>query len=244
LSRPRCTTEAKGSQVPAYIVTFSDMVTLLLTFFVMLLSLANVQDPELFNKSRNAFIEYMRNCGLGMLEGKKTTAEFGKIKIKYCISDFDEDASVRTIDAKEEELRRIFKEISQSMTTKRSQIVAKKANFSVTNISFSPGEAWLNEPARMFLTQFAADLQQDTGSGEIKLYVLGLAGDEQTEKRQWILSAKRAQAVADFLNNILPSQFQGQVYSWGAGRGGLWVGENSLASEQSQILIAVLRTNN
>ncbi|MDD5011702.1 MAG: flagellar motor protein MotB, partial [Phycisphaerae bacterium] len=38
--------------VPAYIVTFSDMVTLLLTFFVLLISLAKMQDPEKFNAGR------------------------------------------------------------------------------------------------------------------------------------------------------------------------------------------------
>ena len=53
------------------------------------------------------------------------------------------------------------------METKRSQIVAKKNNFSVANISFSSGESQLNEPAKTFLTQFAADFQQDTASGEV-----------------------------------------------------------------------------
>jgi len=31
------------------------------------------------------------------------------------------------------------------------------------------------------------------------------------------------------------------VYSWGAGSGGAWVGEDSMVSEKSQILIAILR---
>ena len=144
---------------------------------------------------------------------------------------------------KKEKTRRVFKKITRVMEAKRSQIVAKKNDFSVTNISFSPGESQLNEPAKKFLTQFSVNLQQDIGPGEVKLYVLGLARDEQTEKKQWILSARRAQAVADFLKRLLPSQLQCPVYSWGAGPGGCWVTRDSPVSKRSQILIAVLRVN-
>lgn len=232
-----------NAKVPAYIVTFSDMVTLLLTFFVMLLSLASVQDPELFNVSRDAFVEHINSAGLGTLLHRKMTHDFGEEKVKYFIRKPDNDLIVRTIDAKEENTRRIFKKISRTMETKRSQIVAETNNFSVTNISFSPDESQLNEPAKKFLTQFAVNLQQDTGPGEVKLYVLGLARDERTEKKQWILSAMRAQAVADFLKRLLPSQLQCPVYSWGAGPGGCWVTRDSPVSRRSQILIAVLRVN-
>jgi len=243
LSHKQQVIEESGPKVPAYIVTFSDMVTLLLTFFVMLLSLASVQDPELFNVSRDAFVRHIDNGGLGMLLGHKITQGFGETKIKYFISEPDNDLIVRTIDAKEENARRIFKKISRTMETTRSQIVAETNNFSVTNISFSSGESQLNEPAKKFLTQFSVNLQQDIGPGEVKLYVLGLAGDEQTEKNQWILSAMRAQTVADFLKRLLPSQLQCPVYSWGAGPGGYWVTRDSPVSRRSQILIAILRVN-
>jgi len=233
--------EENRPSVPAYIVTFSDMVTLLLTFFVLLISLAQMQDPDHnFNKGREAFIKHMNTMGLGMLFGKKTTPEFETIKAKYYISNPDEDFAVRTIDAKEEGARRVFKEITRSMTTMPSRIVAKRTTFLMTNISFLRGKALLGEPAKKFLIQFATDLQQNSGSDEIKLYVLGLADDEQTEKEQWILSARRAQAVADFLNNILQLERRHSVYSWGAGPGSLWVGGDSSVSKQTQILIAVM----
>ena len=236
--------EGKGPKVPAYIVTFSDMVTLLLTFFVMLLSLANVQDPELFGRGRGAFLQSLQYLGLGMRGGQKPRANFGNVKIGYSISSPDEFFKGRTIYAKEEEIRRIFKDVSRSMKTMPSQIVAKKANFSVTNIRFSRGDVRLDESAKRFLTEFCLHLQgsqQNSGSGSVKLYVLGLAGDETTEKEQWILSAKRAQAVADFLQGVLPLGLGWSVYSWGAGPGGVWVGQDSPISKQSQILIAILR---
>ena len=61
--------ESAADEVPAYIVTFSDMVTLLLTFFVMLLSLATMQDPELLNKGRDSFVESLQALRSGHLHG-------------------------------------------------------------------------------------------------------------------------------------------------------------------------------
>jgi len=248
--------EENGPIVPAYIVTFSDMVTLLLTFFVMLLSLASVQDPELTDIGRNSFFESMRNLGLGMLSGKRQRPDLGNVKTRYFISKPDKLFEGRTINAKEEEIRRIFNKLSQSMKTLPSQVVAKKTNFSVTNIRFSQDHFDLNESARKFLRGFCRDLQQDAGRKPIELYVLGLAGGGRGEKEQWLLSARRAQTVADYLRDTLssapgfqrqPSLFKGQskwsVYSWGAGSGSDWVGRDSPISKHSQILIAVLRTS-
>lgn len=240
--RLRRKNEEEGPRVPAYIVTFSDMVTLLLTFFVMVLTLAE-REPHRYQLGRNSFIESMKKFGLGIFTGWKVTPDFGEIKVKYYVSDPDKESKIRTIDARKENLQTLFKRIAQSMKTTPSQIVAQKADFSVTNISFSSGGAQLNEPAKGFLTQFAANLEQSVGFQRVKLYVLGLAGDEEDEEEQWILSAKRAQAAADFLAGVLPSHLECPVYSWGAGSGGRWVTQDSLVSKHSRIMIAVLRVN-
>jgi len=86
--------------------------------------------------------------------------------------------------------------------------------------------------------------------------VLGLAYDGLTEQERWILSAKRAQAVADYLRDTLSGaggeqlrrsliggEAKWSIYSWGAGPGGDWVGRDSPISQQSEILIAVLRAS-
>jgi hypothetical protein len=61
------------------------MVTLLLTFFVMLLTLANMQDPSLFNVGRNSFLESLNKFGMGSLFGGYHNPLFGHVKIKYFI---------------------------------------------------------------------------------------------------------------------------------------------------------------
>ena len=256
MKRPRLTIEDGGPKVPGYIVTFSDMVTLLLTFFVMLLSLAQVQDPELFDSGRDAFIQSIRYIGLGVLFGKKEMPRFGEIKIKHSIDNPDETSVRRTVDAKAEELRRILEKLKQTTTIVSSQIIADRTNFSIAKVRFSPGRVELDEPARKFLRGFCLDLQQNAGRKPVELYVLGLASDGKSEKDKWLLSARRARTVADFLRDTLSLAGAGQsrsdltggqsrwpVYSWGAGPGGDWVGPDSPISKHSQILIAVLRAS-
>ena len=233
--------QESSPKVPGYIVTFSDMVTLLLTFFVMLLTLAEVQDPALFNKGRDSFIDSIRYIGLGVLFGRKDSPELGTVKLKYYTPEPDETFARRSIDANHERTRRLFKRLTELMTVIPSQIVAGKTDFALANIRFPKGQATLNETAKNYLTELCLDLQQDRGSEAIKLYVLGLSDDESTEQQQWILSAKRAHEVADFLRDNLSSITNWPVYSWGAGPGGQWKGRNSLFSKQSHILIAILR---
>ena len=170
----RQTTEEQGPKVPGYIVTFSDMVTLLLTFFVMLLTLADVQDPELFDKGRDAFLESLRYAGLGMFFGRQDMPEYGNPKYKHSVNSDDEDISgKRTIDARAEQIERIFEELKNSSIAIPKNIIAEKANFSLANVHFLPGKADLNESSKQFLTEFCRDLQYSSDTKPGILYVLG-----------------------------------------------------------------------
>ncbi len=240
-------------KVAAYIVTFSDMITLLLTFFVMLLSLATAQDDKMFHKGRDSFSYAIKSFGLGMLAGRRPKPDLGYYKVKYYINEPNETFKGRSINIKEEKIRKLFNELNRSMKSMPSVMAANKTDFTVTNIRFAQGDARLDEPAKQFLDGFSSQLQQNYGSRPVKLYVLGLANDQRAEKEQWILSAKRAKAAADYLRGILSSGSGSQiqrriggwsnwsVYWWGAGPGGDWVRHDSPISKQSQILIAVLR---
>jgi outer membrane protein OmpA-like peptidoglycan-associated protein len=226
------------------------MVTLLLTFFVMLLSLATVQDPEIYSQGRDSFVESIELFGLGVLYGREPKPVLNEVKVKYFIENPEKSLEKRTIAAREEQVRRIFEKLVKDMKAAPPQIVGKGTSFSVTDIYFSRGKAALNDSAKEFLKQFLVDLQQSAGARGMKLYVLGLARDVKKEKKQWILSAKRAKVVADFLQSELHTDSEAfggfgplsglPIYSWGAGPGGDWVGEGSPATAQSHILIAVL----
>jgi flagellar motor protein MotB len=239
-------------QVPIWIVTFSDMTTNLLTFFVLLVSLGTMRDDTL-NDSGKAptFIGELKR-GFGF----KQTLELGETKINYHISGQDELSDDRTIDAKEEDLRRVFEKIRQSTTVVPSRLVADTVHFSTANVYFETGQAILSEEGTKALTNFCMDLTQSRGREPVMLYVLGLAPDEKNEKKQWMLSALRAEAAARSLRDTLASMSDTQtqsnpllpqkeaiVYSLGAGPGGNWTGPQGPGFEKSHILIAILRQN-
>jgi len=248
----RAGTEEQGPKVPAYIVTFSDMVTLLLTFFVLLLSMASVQDPELFNKGRDSFWQSIRQQGLGVLFGSSGVPYFGYRKTKHESAASDEEYKGRSIDARMEQVRRVVRELSRDMTVVPSQIVGRRANFAITQIHFQPGRWTLDTAGQKFLAGFCRDLQQ-TASG--KIYVLGLCTDKSDQKQRWLVSARRAKAVAQCITKLLNPQAETgvenysfsasirewPVYWWGAGPGGQWVSGQGAVYRDSQVLIAVIR---
>jgi flagellar motor protein MotB len=231
------------------------MVTLLLTFFVLLLTLAEVQDPELFRRGRDSFWESIRLCGLGALLGSDIALELGDDMPKYPTTE-PETTEDRTIDAYRERLRRIFDRINESATTLPSQLVGQQLHFSVTSTQFAPGQAALDEPSKQALSRFCLDLRQNLDADRSTLYVLGLSGEEATEAQQWTLSARRAEAVARFLQKTLGKHVGDgasptteadapawRVFWWGAGPGGNWAGQDCPDPGQAQILIAVLKSD-
>jgi outer membrane protein OmpA-like peptidoglycan-associated protein len=220
----------------------------------MLLTLADTQDAGLYDKGRDAFLKSIRQMGLGMLSGRQNLPELGTDKIKYDIDEPDEEPDKRTIDAKAEEIRRIFERVKKSATAVPPEIVSKTKNFTPAKVHFQDGKAELDDSAKEYLTGFCNDLKRNTGREKITLYVLGLAPEEKYARRQWMLSAMRAEVVAKYLRTYISSMFGTQnqssvfgpppkwsVYSWGAGKGGDWVTRESPIYENSHIMIAILR---
>ena len=230
------------------------MVTLLLTFFVMLLTLADVQDAGFYDKGRDAFLQSIRYLGLGVLFGRKNSPDLGSNKTKYQIDEPEETPDRRTIDARKEELRRTFEKLKNEMKTVPSQITAKTNNFTPANVHFQPGQAVLNDSAKQYLSEFCTNLISGARRESLTLYVLGLAPEEKTEQEQLMLSAMRAEIAAKYLRAVLESLLDTQnqssvfgnrpewsVYSWGAGSGGEWAAPDGPGSKASDILIAILR---
>lgn len=215
------------------------MTTLLLTFFVLLLSMGHIRDETLFDQGQQLPLFFLQGVKAGF--GFKEPLDFGNAKAKHLI-DNPELPQGTTLDAKQERIKRLIRNVSRSMKTSPSQLKAERISFSVTSITFRPGQAVLDESATQYLSRFCQDLQQNADPAGIMLYVLGLAGSEATEQQQWMLSAQRAQAAAKYLQTAFQGRWQ--VYWWGAGPGGDWVGRDSPISQDCQVLIAVLKAGN
>jgi len=242
LSKNQAQIEEAPKGAPAYIVTFSDMITLLLTFFVMLLSLANTQDPELVDKGKDAFVRSIKGLGIGLGQGKPLKPKLGQEQTYHKTDMEDASSPDRLIDAEEEKIRRLFRKISKSMQAIPSQITSTETAFSPTNLKFSKNSYELDSNSANILNDFCSDLKQSQ-SKDIKLCVIGLASDVQDEKQRWILSAKRARVVSDLLKKTLKNKkLDYAVYNWGAADGGQWTNKDNPFSKELQILITILRS--
>ena len=203
-----------------------------------LLSLAEVQDPELFNKGRDSFVQSLQHCGLGALLTGNASPGLQHQKERHKTSENDPNTP-RTIDAQREQRRRAFERLSESMTTMPSQLVGQ-VDYTVLPVHFSQGQAQLPASAADTVWQFAQNLPPRTRSRKGTLYVLGLSESTQSLRTQWTVSAKRAEAVAVLIRKALP-EAQWDVLSWGAGSGRGWTGSMGDVADHAHVVVGVLR---
>jgi len=226
---------------PAYITTFSDMVTLLLTFFVLLLSLSKLQDAGLIAAARDSFVQRLTSLGLrGVLYGRNKPVEFDKFKMLYSVEK-PEQSDERTLDAKEAEIQELYQKLTKTVDALTPQVIGAKVAYLPKNIHFGPGQIELDSDQKELLSRDMARLAADLSERDVRIYVVGLARDELTEKSGWVVSAQRAEAVAACMRDMLPEGLGWQIYSWGVGDGGEWVSEEGQMAKESDILVAVLR---
>ncbi len=232
----------EAPRVAAWIVTYSDMVTLLLTFFVMLLSMAETQiDDHKFMAGRSSIRRALADFGMaGFLVSQKSGPEFQHPKPAYNIDEGEDEPENRSIDSQTEMLRRVLLEIERKMKISPSQIDGDSKAYLAMDIRFSPGSYVLNEKAHRELQLYWNQLQTTTAGQEPILYVLGLAADESNPTLQWSLSAQRAQAVKDYLDQLNDKDKKISIFCWGGGPGGEWTGQSGLTTRQTQIMIAMI----
>ena len=245
--------EEAGEKAPIWIISFADMISLLMSFFVVLLTMAHAKSGKLtdegegiFEATISGFKRSIEEFGLpDVFGGKKeqygTPGEalyFDSRKTYYGVE--GKENADRTIDAAEERLRRVFNQLGKHAKTCKSQLQWGQPDFVVTPITFKPGQFVLDASAKDFLTKFTTDLQESSAE-QLKLYIVGLASQETSEKQQWTISAKRAETVANFIRGNLPPGNQWAIYSWGAGAGNNWAVQDSVIAGQSPVFIGVVR---
>jgi len=250
--KPAAVPEEKGECAPLWIISFADMISLLMAFFVMLLTMATAKSGRLcnegegvFEKTLYGFRRSIEGFGVpGLFGSAGEVADFDSTRVYYPISDSNDSGVLRTIDAAEERIRREFLRLERHTRTYEAQVQGRNPNFLVPPITFATGQWTLDAPAQQHLSDFLANLK---GVGPLKgltVYVVGLASDEPDPRRQWSLSARRAEAAAQFLREGLPPNAGCRIFSWGAAAGGDWVKQDGPLSPQSRIALAVLRPDN
>jgi hypothetical protein len=234
------------NSVPTWIVSFSDMVTLLLAFFVLLQTFANVRDPDLFFVGQGSFRRAIAGLGLpAWLFGREDRPKRDFVKIKHPTDEGPpEHPKPKILDEEDEKIRKLFEDLKSEVTTIAMDLSETTVEVEATPIRFAASQAALDEPARAYLRRFAFDLRQTLDGRGVKLYVIGLAADAVGAREQWLLSARRAAAVeaclAELLASVGPDR-SWSVYSWGGGPGGPWCRNLGIIPERSSIVLAVVR---
>jgi outer membrane protein OmpA-like peptidoglycan-associated protein len=242
--------EEKGESAPLWMISFADMISLLMAFFLMLLTMANEQSGLLCNEgtgffkdSLYGFRQSMGGFGLRGLYGSASqNLKLDSLKVYYAINDANDPNVTRTIDAREERTRRVFSRLQVRTQTYPAQIQGRNPDFFVLPVTFAEGQWVLDESALQSLNAFAADLKGFAPVDQLHIYVVGLAPEVTNARQQWLVSARRAEVVANLLRDHLPSSTDCRVFSWGAGPGGDWIKKGSPISRRSHIAIALLRS--
>lgn len=243
--------EESGEKAPLWIISFADMISLLMAFFVMLQAMATEKSNEFLMNSSGRFEltigEFRRSIegfGIPNLLGKPATNQnFVSRQVKYRFDSPDPQPVITpAVDGHQESMRRIFSTLSRSSKTYRPQLTGSIRDFSFAPLRFADGTAVLDGDAQTWLKQYAANLGQMALTRGTRLYVVGFAPDATGSGGPWTVSEQRARNAAQFLRSQLPEKVREQIYWWGAGVGGEWSSGMGNASEKTHILFTFLRT--
>ncbi len=242
-----CNKKSDHKETPGWLVSFTDMITLLLSFFILLQAFARERDPDLFLKGRGGFRRAIAGLGIpDWLFGQRDTPFFGHPTHKHPMEEDKENLQMeRVIDAEDEKIRHFFDDLRRLGDTKVSDYEGEPVRLLNTPITFAPADADLDGSAKTFLLNFAADLRQRPSAAARYVHVIGLAPDETAPRTQWMLSAHRAMAVEAFLVRILPTELKDRgtrVDSWGGGPGESWHGKARQGPQRVFITLAIMES--
>jgi flagellar motor protein MotB len=236
-----------GSEhVPSWIMSFGDMITNMMAFFVMLQSFSHTQDAGMVSVGRGSFRQAVAGIGLpGWLYGGDDKALQGNHKVKYPTDEAPEDdPKNRVIDADGERIRKAFQDLRSEMETTTSDVNQEPLRAEATPVHFAQGRAELDDFAKGQLKRLAFDLQQTIRTDSVRLYVIGLATDVSDPVQQWTLSARRAHAAEECLAQVFAGRPGGKgwgVSSWGAAGGDAWCRKQGFTVGQTSIVVVVVK---
>ncbi len=193
--RKKKKSSGNGEGTPAWLITFSDCMTLLLTFFVLLISMASLTHQRKKELVMTSITQYfgMGSQSLNIL-GKKTTPELIE---PGPMEDLDEYEKLKNL------LWENLKEDVEILENRFSYIISIRAE-----VLFKPKSAELTEKAKKILEQAVPIIKKlkypiliagHTSSGLKELGEEIIKGPKNGFSSSWKLSLDRALTVYKFL---------------------------------------------
>lgn len=176
---------------PAYMVSFADMMTLILTFFILLVSMAKEQDLGLLAKGLGSFVVAIESHGLnGILDGNEKAMVFEHMRRRFNLPpEEDPERREEHMDAADLELLR-----AEALEGLQPHKAITQPMIAV----FEPGSHVLTEGAKRYLDRIAGTLKPSFG----QLLLLEGHADPRIDASSGdlrFLAFQRAGAVREYL---------------------------------------------
>lgn len=179
--------KVKKKGAPAYMVSFGDMMTLILCFFILLVSMAKDQDYGLMAKGIGSFVMSVRTMGLtGILDSSEKERIFDEMRRRFNLPPEPDPERLASHDeASAQELTRA--ELVEAMQPRPERTIAQVA-------VFEAGSATPLNASRAYLRELEDVLRPHSGE------VLVLEGHAlESGRPDALLAQQRAETVRDLL---------------------------------------------
>jgi len=235
-----------GPEVPVWIVSFSDMVTLLLAFFVLLQVFAHERDPRLFQVGQGSFRRAIAGFGLSVfLEGHRPRIRRSFYVRRYPMEEARERTAdhQRNTDEQKQKIRELYDIARRQMRAEAVDVPQRPQEVQPLQVPFEDGQ--LTPAGRKALDEWVLAFAQSGLAGrDVRVYVIGLAREGTWAQRQR-RSARRAQAARAHVARALGQAMGRQVgpetlRCWGAAAGGAWSDLLGADANRATLILVVL----
>lgn len=199
--RKRKTSEKAASGAPAWMITFSDMVTLLLTFFILLYSVSNV-DAQKF-KNISASLQAVLSGGSGILEAQESPTELPVDDPEKLVDEILDNTKIK------ESTLRMYEQVKGYIEEKGLEAdVSVSLNRSGVFVDikevilFEPGEASLKAGGQEILDNLEGLFLKFENEIVVEGHTDNVPMRSQAYPTNWELSAGRALAVVRYLSEV------------------------------------------
>lgn len=192
----------EGTPVGSWMVTFSDMNTLLLTFFVLLFSMSSLSTDtfdEMFKPSKGDSLgllnEDTRAYASKLIFDPRPVLPKGVVRSALNVFRDESDIPGETINIPDG----VQFDIIDAETGVLSIVLADR-------LLYAPGQTTLSEESREFLTKFRRFLHKIFDVLPRRVVIEGHTDNTAPEEERFVVSAQRAEAVLEFIlaDNTMP----------------------------------------
>ena len=227
MGRPKPKQEEAKKGAPMWMATFSDLVTLLLTFFVLLLAMANFDDSAKVDAVLLSIREALGGEGIdqALLEEALSNAS------NMPKPDQNEESASEPIEA------RLREAMSEHISDDLMRMVHNEQEVRIRldeRVFFAPGSAVLHPSAYAVL----ADVGSVLADTDLGVRVEGYADGNGDEESNWRLSSERSLAVVMALREKGPIPGDRlEVAAYGAHRPGIGAGEDESWNRRIELVV-------